>query len=164
MTAVHLIHGEPVGERILVECPQKQDKTASGLYVPQVSQDHERRAINHGRLLRAGLRALDIMEGRGWRLGDELTWGAYSPVILEWKDDEGAPHEALVLDIAAIFTNVDLAKRLHGGEQKIIRLAEADGSPCHIVKDMAALYRAPPDSEGASTTTTGNGELHADRR
>lgn len=139
--------GEPEGTRLLVTCPKKKNRTEGGLYIPDVAyigrgddkiqvdvQEKERRArATKGFIKRAGLEALDMMEGRGWQLGDEVTFTQFAPLFVGYKDDKGDEHEAVIIDAKDVMTNISLARRLAAHEQEIKRVVTDDGTPNHLI-------------------------------
>lgn len=141
--------GHPPGGRILVECPPKKEKSEGGILLLPSMQDKQRQGVTRGRLIDAGLKARDMMKSAGWEFGDELTWGQYAAVYLEWKDTQGAAHEALALNFEDIMTNVDLAKRLAAGT-KTIECTIVDGAPHHLILTNQPMQPAQKPGNGAA--------------
>lgn len=69
----------PSGERILV-LPDPPDEESQLIVKPE---DREYRP-NKGRILAAGLRALDKLHDNGAEVGDEVWWGKFAGVMEEW--------------------------------------------------------------------------------
>ena len=78
---------QPLHDRIVVEAAVKEEKTASGLYLPDAAQEKPQRgtviAVGPGKRLDSGqLSALDI------KVGDTVLYGKYggTEVTVDGKD------------------------------------------------------------------------------
>lgn len=78
---------QPLHDRIVVEAASKEEKTASGLYLPDAAQEKPQRgtvlAVGPGKRLDSGqLAALDI------KVGDTVLYGKYggTEVTVDGKD------------------------------------------------------------------------------
>jgi co-chaperonin GroES (HSP10) len=80
----------PRGHRILCEPSPVKTETESGLVIPGIAQARP----NTGRIIAAGLNALDAMYDHGDQIGDEVWWGKFAGVIEEWDRivEEGEGH------------------------------------------------------------------------
>ncbi len=143
--------GFPSQDRVLVEYPHVGDTSDGGIAIPEIAKANLERGIGRGVIIQAGLRALDVLKSNGWRVGDEVTWGLYSPVLLQWEDDfliEPATkrkkvHRGLIIMVGDILTNVSAAKRLAEGEEVIVERETTAGlqhfiEPVKGVKNAAA--------------------------
>lgn len=70
----------PRGHRVLCEPLPPQTETDGGLVIPRIAQHRP----NMGRIIAAGLNALDAMYDHGDQVGDEVWWGKFAGVIEEW--------------------------------------------------------------------------------
>ena len=70
----------PRGHRILCEPLPPKTETDGGLVIPKIAQARP----NMGRIIAAGLNALDAMYDHGDQIGDEVWWGKFAGVIEEW--------------------------------------------------------------------------------
>jgi len=142
--------GHPANDRLLIEIAEAPEKTAGGIFIaPSVQANMEQRS-GRGTILDAGLSALDTMRSYGWEIGDEITFGKFSPVYLEgseWEDAEKRKRRALVINVGDVFTNISLAGRLNDGSRVLVYERLKDGTHQH------AIWAEKP--------TTKNGEIHA---
>lgn len=150
--------GDPSNDRVLVESLKPPKQTASGLHLPETLQAKQERRSGRGFIRGAGLAAQDVMKSEGWRLGDEIIFGTYTPVYIagaEWENAEKRECEALVLNVGDVLLNVSRAKRRANGVQAISYEKVSDGRMQHLIKDVSL-----------TTDTTlpkpKNGEIHAD--
>lgn len=72
--------GAPIGERVLLLPDPPQDETEYGIQIPGIAQFRP----STGKVLAAGLQALDKMHDHGINIGDDVIWGKFAGVIWEW--------------------------------------------------------------------------------
>ena len=70
----------PRGHRLLCEPLSPKEETETGLVIPAIAQHRP----HMGRIIAAGLVALDNMHDHGDQLGDEIWWGKFAGVMEEW--------------------------------------------------------------------------------
>ncbi len=70
----------PRGHRVLCEPMPPKTETEGGLEIPSIAQQRP----HMGRIIAAGLNALDAMYDHGDQLGDVIWWGKFAGVIEEW--------------------------------------------------------------------------------
>ncbi len=70
----------PEGDRIMVQPEEPQNETEGRLVIPEIAQRH----ANVGRIVAAGLKALDILVDNGGKVGDRIWFGQYAGVWEEW--------------------------------------------------------------------------------
>lgn len=127
----------PVYKRVVVEPLEAEEKTAGGLYIPETAQQR----ANRGRLIAAGLGALDIMASHGLELGDVVLFGKYAGVWEEWK----APDAKSSADVKKLLVlQVD---DILGSEGLALRDVPAgvDSEGRHVLINQAALIQRRAD-------------------
>lgn len=70
----------PEGDRIMVRPNPPVTKTIVGLEIPEVAQNQ----AHEGKILAAGLKALDIMFDNGQEVGDMVVYGQFAGAWEEW--------------------------------------------------------------------------------
>ena len=73
---------QPLADRVLVEPKEAEEKTASGIYIPDTAKEKPQR----GKVIAAGIGTKDVtMEVK---VGDEVLYGKYAgtEISLEGKD------------------------------------------------------------------------------
>jgi chaperonin GroES len=70
----------PLGERILLLPDPPDELTDGGLHIPEIAQSRP----FAGRVVAAGLKALDKLYDNETRIGDRCWWGKFAGVIEEW--------------------------------------------------------------------------------
>ena len=78
---------QPLGDRVVVEREESEEKTAGGIVLPDSAQDKPSRgkiiAIGDGRLLDDGTRApLQV------KVGDKVLFTSYAPEVIKVHDEE----------------------------------------------------------------------------
>jgi chaperonin GroES len=78
---------QPLGDKVVVEREETQDKTAGGIYIPDAAKDKPSRgtiiAIGTGKLLDDGTRGkLQVKKG------DRVLFTSYAPETIEIEDEE----------------------------------------------------------------------------
>ena len=78
---------QPLGDRVVVEREQSEEKTAGGIVLPDSAKDKPSRgtivAIGDGRLLDDGSRSkLQV------KVGDKVLFTSYAPEVIKLNDDE----------------------------------------------------------------------------
>jgi co-chaperonin GroES (HSP10) len=115
--------GHPSNDRLLVAIIKPPEKTAGGLFLAESVKENVEKRCGRGTILDAGLAARDTMRDYQWDIGDEVTFGKFSPVYMggeEWGDSDRRGDEGFVLNIGDILTNVSLAKRLAAKESEVV--------------------------------------------
>ena len=70
----------PLNDRIMVLPDPPPDKTEGGLAIPDIAQ----KQASSGRILDAGLKAMDVLYDNGDRVGDVILYGQFAGVWEEW--------------------------------------------------------------------------------
>jgi len=82
------------GERCLIAEKPPKERTVGGLYLPEKAKER----YYSGRLLDAGLQALDKLYDNGFELGDEVEYGRYAGLREAWdhviEGDHTLPEDA----------------------------------------------------------------------
>ena len=78
---------QPLGDKVVVEREETQDKTAGGIYIPDAAKDKPSRgtiiAVGTGKLLDDGTRgAMQVKKG------DRVLFTSYAPETIEIDDEE----------------------------------------------------------------------------
>lgn len=72
--------GAAIGERVLLLPDPPKEETDYKIHIPDIAKVRP----NTGRLLAAGLGALDKLYDQGIEIGDDVIWGQFAGVIWEW--------------------------------------------------------------------------------
>jgi len=72
--------GAPIGDRVLLLPDPPLEESERGIIIPGVAQHRP----NTGKLIGAGLSALDRLHDQGIEMGDAVIWGQFAGVIWEW--------------------------------------------------------------------------------
>jgi chaperonin GroES len=78
---------QPLGDKVVVEREETQDKTAGGIYIPDAAKDKPSRgtiiAVGTGKLLDDGTRGpMQVKKG------DRILFTSYAPETIEIDDEE----------------------------------------------------------------------------
>ena len=78
---------QPLGDKVVVEREESQEKTAGGIYIPDAAKDKPTRgtiiAVGTGKLLDDGTRGeMQVKKG------DRVLFTSYAPEVIEIGDDE----------------------------------------------------------------------------
>ena len=78
---------QPIGDKVVVERDQVEEKTAGGIYIPDAAKDKPSRgkiiAIGTGKLLDDGTRGPMQV-----KVGDRVLFTSYAPEAISLDDDE----------------------------------------------------------------------------
>lgn len=72
--------GAAIGERVLLLPDPPKEETDYKIHIPDIAKVRP----NTGKLLAAGLLALDKLHDHGIEIGDQVIWGQFAGVIWEW--------------------------------------------------------------------------------
>lgn len=72
--------GEAIGERVLLLPEPPKAEAERGIFIPELAQKRN----SEGKLLAAGLKALDRLYDHGVQIGDHCIWGQFAGVLWEW--------------------------------------------------------------------------------
>lgn len=72
--------GAPIGERVLLLPDPPKEETDYKIHIPDIAKVRP----NTGKLLAAGLQAMDKLHDNGIGIGDDVIWGQFAGVIWEW--------------------------------------------------------------------------------
>ncbi len=113
------------GSRVLVKPDQPKDRTEGGLVIPDIAQH---RAF-FGRILGAGLAALDQMRDQGDEVGDRVCYGQFAGLWEEWDHitkpgDRNCDHEWAWMKCDLTETNMFSCKC--GAERTVERILILD--------------------------------------
>ena len=78
---------QPLGDKVVVEREESQEKTAGGIYIPDAAKDKPTRgtiiAVGTGKVLDDGTRGeMQVKKG------DRVLFTSYAPEVIEIGDDE----------------------------------------------------------------------------
>jgi co-chaperonin GroES (HSP10) len=73
--------GEPMGDRVLLLPDPPLTEAERGICIPELAQKRN----SSGKLLAAGLRAMDKLYDHGVNIGDDVIWGQFAGILWEWN-------------------------------------------------------------------------------
>ncbi len=145
---------QPRGNDIVVfRFKAKEQTTKAGVIMPSETMykseegihRFEDQIVNVGLLIKAGLRARDVLRSEGMFIGDIVKWGKFSgeEESVHWftGGDDGAiggNKDILLISAKDLRGSFDLDRRLWGEEPtlKIVFVADSEGRGMHIMKPI----------------------------
>ncbi len=135
----------PVYKRVVIDPVEAEEVTRGGIIIPQTAQTR----ANRGRLIAAGLQALDILASHGIKLGDTVLIGKYAGVWQDWTPESatsvGEVKHLLLAQVDDILCSEGLAERVKSGD---VSCEANDRGRFSLVEKGQALDRYDPKVTG----------------
>lgn len=125
----------PLYDRILIERDPEEVAAAPGSVI--IIPPAWREKTVSGRIIAAGMGALDVMAQHGVRIGDRIMWAKYAGILGQEgqiRTDVAIPYRTMdvcALMVKDILFDYDLHDRLASGEQKVV----LGSDNLHFIKD-----------------------------
>lgn len=126
---------QPLFDKVALIEDKPEEKTVGGLYIPDTAQENYYR----GKIVAAGLDALDLMRNHGIKLGDRVMWAKFAGVIEE-GDTERAEvtkdvGKVVLVGVKDLLGDFDLLARIDNGNAVAVTKENTLGQTQYYIEE-----------------------------